>query len=261
MARGTGGGVAYPLGVVCTSTPTSPTQENFQPFYHSNGWHQVRLSLSLQPAIYTLAAVRGSGPGNWVARAFLENSLQFERRRNDDIVQEFRFGASGARGVGGGIHFFKVVVTQDAFTNLAPGPIGPDFFSQYVDLPGASSVAVVAGTGALVNVHFSAESQCALGGSDFGWCGVRILVDGVEAQPAPADYAFDSTNNGAEGTGSWEGHAMDRHHCIRNPAGAVTTVPVQVQWRVFAGVDPTTIPQFRLDDWSLTISSALATCQ
>jgi hypothetical protein len=90
---------------------------------------------------------------------------------------------------------------------------------------------------------------------------VRILVDGVEAEPAPADYAFDSTNNGAEGTGSWEGHAMDRHLCIRNPAGAVRTVPVQVQWRVFAGSDPSTVPQFRLDDWSLTISSALTTCQ
>jgi len=162
-------------------------------------------------------------------------------------------------------HFFKRVLTEDAAHVLAPGPIGADGFSAYVDLPGtgpaAGAVGLVAGQGTLINVRFSAESQCALGGTDFGWCGVRILVDGVEAQPAPADYSFDSTNNGAEGTGSWEGHSMDRHLCIRNPGGAVRTVPVQVQWRVFAGTDPATVPQFRLDDWSLVIESALATCQ
>ena len=118
---------------------------------------------------------------------------------------------------------------------------------------------MVAGTGALINVHFSAESQCSGGGTDVGWCGLQILVNGVEALPAPADYAFDSTNNGGEGFGSWEGHAMDRHLCIRNPGGAVTTVPVEVQWREFnqSGAQPI----FRLDDWSLSISSALATCQ
>jgi hypothetical protein len=162
-------------------------------------------------------------------------------------------------------HVFKRVLTEDAAVVLTPGPIGPDGFSEYLNLPSAGpgngAVGLVVGPGSLLNVRFSAESQCALGGTDFGWCGVRILIDGVEAQPAPADFAFDSTNNGAEGTGSWEGHAMERHLCLRNPSGTPRTVPVQVQWRVFAGLDPLTVPQFRLDDWSLAIETAIATCQ
>jgi hypothetical protein len=160
-------------------------------------------------------------------------------------------------------HFFKQVLTQDTAMILVPGPIGPDNFSSYLNLPGAGpgdgAIGVVAGQATLINVRFSAESQCALGGADFGWCGMRILIDGVEAQPAPADFAFDSTNNGADGTGSWESHSFDRHLCIRNPTGVARVVPVQVQWRVFAGVDTTTVPEFRLDDWSLVIESAITT--
>ena len=158
-------------------------------------------------------------------------------------------------------HFFKVVLTEDAASTLVPGPLAGDGFSAYLNVPGAGpangSVAVVAGQASLINVRFTAESQCAGGGDEPGWCGVRILVDGVEAQPAPADFAFDSTNNGADGLTSWEGHAMERHLCVANPTGAVRTVPVQVQWRVFAGADGVA-PQFRLDDWSLAIESALA---
>jgi hypothetical protein len=159
-------------------------------------------------------------------------------------------------------HFFKRVLTQDAAMVLNPGPIGADGFSAYLNLPtagpGDGAIGVIAGPATLINVRFSAESQCADGGADFGWCGMRILIGGVEGEPAPADFAFDSTNNGAEGTGSWEGHAFDRHRCIRNPTGAVQTIPVQVQWRVFAGVNPATVPEFRLDDWSLVIESAVA---
>jgi hypothetical protein len=61
-------------------------------------------------------------------------------------------------------------------------------------------------------------------------------------------------------SGSREGHAVERHLCIRYPTGAVRVVPVQVQWRVFAGTDPLTVPQFRLGDWSLAIETAIATC-
>jgi hypothetical protein len=164
----------------------------------------------------------------------------------------------------GGSHFYKRVLTEDAAVVLNPGPIAADGFSAYVNLPGAGpgngALGRVTGTGTLINVRFTAESQCAGGGGDFDWCGVRILVNGVEAQPAPADFAFDSTSNGDEGEGSWEAHAMDRHLCVRNPNGGTINVPVQVQWRVFAGLGGVP-PQFRLDDWSLTIESAAATCQ
>jgi hypothetical protein len=184
-----------------------------------------------------------------------------------DGQDDQQIGTNTVRVMTGFQHFFKRVLTEDTAIVLNPGPIGPDFFSDYVNLPGAGpgngALGVVNGPASLINVRYTAESQCAGGGSDFGWCGVRILINGVEAQPAPADYAFDSTNNGADGSGSWEGHAMDRHLCVRNPSptGAPFAVPVQVQWRVFAGVDTTTVPEFRLDDWSLTIESAAAsTC-
>jgi hypothetical protein len=155
--------------------------------------------------------------------------------------------------------FFKQIVV-DPDSQLFPGPAD----NVYQNLPGAGpangAFAVIAGQGTLVTARFAAESQCAGGGSDFGWCGIRILIDGVESLPAPADFAFDSTNNGAEGTGSWEGHAMERHLCVRNPTGAVRIAPVQVQWRVFSTDGDVTPPEFRLDDTSLTIESSMATC-
>jgi hypothetical protein len=155
--------------------------------------------------------------------------------------------------------FFKTVVSDEAAQTF-PGPA--DF--AYQDVPGmgpdGGAFAVIAGPGTLVDIRFTAETQCDGGGTDFGWCGVRVLVDGVEARPAPADFAFDRTNNGEEGSGSWEGHAMDRHICLRNPGGTTRVVPVQVQWRVFSTDGDTTAPSFRLDDTSLTIQSTFANC-
>ena len=140
----------------------------------------------------------------------------------DDGQDASQAGVQTVRVMTGLQHFFKRVLTEDQAVDLAPGPIGADGFSAYVNLPGAGpgtgAIGVVNGPATLINVRFTAESQCANGGADFGWCGVRILVNGIEAQPAPADYAFDSTNNGGDGTGSWEGHAMDRHLCVRNPS-------------------------------------------
>lgn len=186
----------------------------------------------------------------------------------DDGQDASQAGVQTLRVMTGFQHFFKRVLTEDNAVVLAPGPIGADGFSAYLNLPGAGpgtgAIGVVNGPASLINVRFTAESQCADGGADYGWCGVRILINGVEAQPAPADYAFDSTNHGGDTDGSWEGHALDRHLCVRNPnpAGGAVAVPVQVQWRVFAGLDQATVPVFRLDDWSLTIESAAAqTCQ
>lgn len=156
--------------------------------------------------------------------------------------------------------FFKQVVTSGSIINF-----GGQADSTYLNMPGAGpssgAYALVVGQGSLISVRFSAESQCSGGGADAGWCGLRVLVDGVEASPGnTADYAFDSTNNGAEGSASWQGHSMDRHRCVRND-GTPRVVPVQVQWRVFSGDGNTTAPTFRLDDWSLTIESSVANCQ
>ena len=127
--------------------------------------------------------MRIAGLGVFVLLTGLMGSNGFAQDGQDS---EGEIGVQTLRVLTGGVHFFKVVLTQDAASPLVPGAINPGGFSEYVDLSG-QGVAVVAGQGSLINVHFSAESQCALGGTDFGWCGVRILVDGVEAEPAPAD--------------------------------------------------------------------------
>jgi hypothetical protein len=154
---------------------------------------------------------------------------------------------------------FKRVVVDDV-AQVFPGPAD----NVYQDLPGGGSdggaFALIVGQATLVTLRFSAESQCSGGGTDAGWCGLRILVNGVEALPTLADFAFDSTNNGNDGLASWEAHAMERHLCVRNPDGVTKVVPVQVQWRVFSSDGDTTPPTFRLDDWSLVIESAGSNC-
>ncbi len=140
-----------------------------------------------------------------------------------------------------GAHFFKRVLTEDVAIVLNPGAIGADGFSAYVNLPGAGpangAIAVVAPRARSSTSASPPSPSARAGEADVGWCGVRILINGVEAQPAPADFAFDSTNNGADGTAPGKVTRMDRHLCVRNPGATNLNVPVQVQWRVFAGVD------------------------
>ena len=114
----------------------------------------------------------------------------------------------------------------------------------FVDVPGAATtITIPAGTRAVLRARFVAESSCA-GGA--GYCRVRILINGVEAQPAVGtDFAFDSTNNGNETSSSWESHAVERSSAIILPAGNYV-VRVQ-QSTSSAGVT------FRLDDWHLSV--------
>ena len=80
------------------------------------------------------------------------------------------------------------------------------------------------------------------GTNDF--CGVRITVDGNELNPAVGtDFAFDSTDDGDEGTSSWESHAIARS----SETLAAGNHPVQVQFRATTGAT------LRLDDWALVI--------
>ena len=151
--------------------------------------------------------------------------------------------------------FFKQVVTNANAQNLV-ATASFDWLPLPGNGPGDGAVGLVVGQGSLISVRFAAESLCSGGGTDFGWCGIRIMIDGIEAEPAPGDYAFDSTNNGAEGSGSWEGHALERHLCIPNPRGVTRVVPVQVEWAVFNQLDA--FPNYRIDDTSLTIESSIA---
>lgn len=154
-----------------------------------------------------------------------------------------------------GAHYYK-----QATTSTKPRTTSSETF---IPLPGAKTVVYIdPGMNALVNVAFTAESRCSeYNSSATNWCEVAILVDGVEAAPAassfpPDTYAFDSTDAGTEGTGSWESHAMDRHQCVFNAKGsAPKAVPVEVVWKV-TNFDGSNAPDFWLDDWSLTVELA-----
>jgi len=109
-------------------------------------------------------------------------------------------------------------------------------------------VNVPVGGASFFDMRFSAESACYAGGTDTDWCTVRILVNGVEANPVVGtDFAFDSTDGGRETSGSWESHAMERYTNCLQPGN----YSVIVQWASvnLAGA----IPTFRLDDWTLAI--------
>lgn len=115
-----------------------------------------------------------------------------------------------------------------------------------VDVAGASTTITVPSKGkAIILARFSAESVCSGGAPSPGTCSVRILIGGVEAEPAAgSDFAFDGTDNGTEGQYSFASHSMDRS---RGPLGPGTyTVRVQATVSTVGIV-------FRLDDWSLTV--------
>jgi hypothetical protein len=136
-----------------------------------------------------------------------------------------------------------VVRGPDATTTTSTG---------WVDLPGAiapdSVPASPSSTGStLFLATYTAESACS-GGT--GYCRVRILVGGQEAEPAVGgDFAFDSSNGGQETSASWESHAMQRSFCIAND-GAPHDATTRVQ---YSTTDPATT--LRLDDWHLTVQA------
>ena len=92
-------------------------------------------------------------------------------------------------------------------------------------------------------------------GAPTGHCSVRIMVNGTQANPASGiDFAFDSTDGGAETNQSWEAHAMERFTGCLAPGNYT----VRAQWasRQVGGQ----IPTFRLDDLSLVTEQVLG-CQ
>jgi hypothetical protein len=77
--------------------------------------------------------------------------------------------------------------------------------TNWTTLPNASTTVLIpANHWDLFIVRFFGESAC-FGGVGNQFCKVRILIDGVEANPVVgAEFAFDSTDNGAESQFSWE---------------------------------------------------------
>ncbi len=146
-------------------------------------------------------------------------------------------GAQGAQGIQGapGAASLPVTVTDRGLEST---------FStvNFQDIPSIQQIVTVpAGSQRRVIATFSAESRCRGDGETF--CTVRILVDGVELLPATsADFAFDSSNGGAEDDFSWESHSFQRHS-PNLPAGPHT---VTVEARASSGAD------LRLDEMVLT---------
>lgn len=95
--------------------------------------------------------------------------------------------------------------------------------------------------------EFSAESYCDGPGPSpsIEYCGVRILMDGVEMTPAAGtNMAFDSDGEGNDG---WESHSMIRYAADVAP-GLHT---FSVEYRVTSGD-----VAFRLDDWVFMVTKA-----
>jgi len=113
----------------------------------------------------------------------------------------------------------------------------------FVDVPGATTtITISSGTRRMLDVRYTAESQC--GGSG-GWCAVRAVVvrpNGTLLELNPqsgTDFAFDSA-----GADNWESHAIERTSSYL-PAG---TYRVKIQAGVVAGAT-----SLRLDDWTLAV--------
>jgi len=144
---------------------------------------------------------------------------------------------------GGAITFKKVQTKTVAVVNSSTT------FNQVT----AMSFPIPATGNHLVNARFHAESACYEPGSVApNWCSLRILIDGTEGHPqVGVDYAFDSTDRGDDTDASWEGHAMERHRCVRS-TGAARNIVVELQRKV-TNSDGGAAPSFRLDDWSLAV--------
>jgi hypothetical protein len=105
----------------------------------------------------------------------------------------------------------------------------------YVNV-GTTSIFALAGQ--FIDARFTAETLC-MGGTS-GWCSVRILVDGVEAEPVVGtDFAFSACGSAT----SWESNSVERVHTVATTGFHSVTVQAA---SVGTGVTD------RLDDWTLS---------
>jgi len=160
-------------------------------------------------------------------------------------------------GASGGIYFTRVLTQTAPFTTSSTG---------YVTVT-ATSLPVPANRSVLVSADFSAETRCSGGGtlaSDSDWCQARMLIfrsgaAAAEGYPQAdtsdpeSPFALDSTDNGREGIGSWEGHAFSRSRVISNATGVTVNAFVYVQVKVTNfNLTP---PAFWIDDYHLRVTA------
>ena len=118
----------------------------------------------------------------------------------------------------------------------------------FIDVPNAKTkINVAAGTKALIIARFSATSTCE--GTSNNGCEVRILIGGVEAQPAGINASvFDSGTDASSGD-SREAHMIERS---LGPLGA-GSYTVEAQMAV-----PNNAVTLALANWNLTVERANA---
>jgi hypothetical protein len=132
-----------------------------------------------------------------------------------------------------------------AVSSQTSGTVVTTNSTAFVDLAGSSETFTVpTGETARIYAIFSAESACYGAGANHA-CGVRIVVDGNELNPAVGtNFAFDSTDDGDETDSSSESHAIARSSETLS-AGSHT---VKVQYRTTNAA-----ATLRLDDWALIV--------
>jgi hypothetical protein len=145
------------------------------------------------------------------------------------------------------------IVTETVANTYTPGGANPAP-NTFVTLPGAViTLDVPPGQSRLFVAQYTAESACySAAGAGGNFCQVRILIGGVEGNPAAgADFAFNSNDNGTETAGSWESLTVTRSRRISNTTSAPLAVSIVVQ-RTTTSV----ATSLRLDDSHLTVLRA-----
>lgn len=116
--------------------------------------------------------------------------------------------------------------------------------TDWVKVPGATTrVRVPNGQQGAILARFASESDCqgTPQGGIVEYCRVRVLVDGLVAQPADPDIGFDAATSSLAG---WESHSVERS--LGDLAPGLHTVRVQ------ASVTSGSITA-HLDAWHLTV--------
>jgi hypothetical protein len=167
-------------------------------------------------------------------------------------VQSAFAGLTKAPSNGFGRSIVHVVTVSDT-TPTAPAT------AAFTAVTGATAT-VNADSGDLLDIRFSAESTCS-GAAAGGACNVRILVDGIAANPDPCQVqpgntcpaaTLNDVFDSATGIGAKLPGARGIERWVTVPAITGATHTIKVEYQAATGTT------FTLRDWNLTVEHASA---